>query len=93
MLVKFEEFGPKQIRKKKLLVFGTSGLKTHTKCGYYGIVIESGWRIIWRHSRLIESIGMCVLSLAHGSELRGSDVCQKVSGLFPFNLARVRFLL
>ena len=27
------------------------------------------------HPRLIECMGLCVWSLAHGSELRGYDVC------------------
>ena len=34
----------------------------------------SKWRIILGHPQLIECMGICVLSLAHGSELRGSDV-------------------
>ena len=34
----------------------------------------SEWRTILGHPQLIECMGICVLSLAHGSELRGSDV-------------------
>ena len=36
--------------------------------------IGSEWRTILEHPQLIELMGICVLSLAHGSELRGSDV-------------------
>ena len=36
--------------------------------------IGSEWRTILGHPQLIECMGICVLSLAHGSELRGSDV-------------------
>ena len=36
--------------------------------------IGSQWRTILGHPQLIECMGIRVLSLAHGSELRGSDV-------------------
>ena len=36
--------------------------------------IGSEWRTILGHPQLIECMGICVLSLAHGSELRGSNV-------------------
>ena len=36
--------------------------------------IGSEWRTIIGHLQLIERMGICVTSLAHGSELRGSDV-------------------
>ena len=36
--------------------------------------IGSVWRTILGHPQLIECIGICILSLAHGSEQRGSDV-------------------
>ena len=59
---------------------------------------ESEWRTILGHPQLIECMGICVLSLAHGSELRGSDVylrnyCEKISGNFSLNSARVRALV
>ena len=36
--------------------------------------IGSQWRTILGHPQLIECIGICVLSLARGTEVRGSDV-------------------
>ena len=36
--------------------------------------IGSGWQTIVGHPQLIECMGICVLSLVRGSELRGSDV-------------------
>ena len=36
--------------------------------------IGSQWRTILGHPQLIECMGICILSLAHGSEQRGSDV-------------------
>ena len=36
--------------------------------------IRSDRRTILGHPRLTECMGICVLSQAHGSELRGSDV-------------------
>ena len=36
--------------------------------------IRSQWRTILGHPKLIESMGICILRLAHGSEQRGSDV-------------------
>ena len=36
--------------------------------------IGSQWRTILGHPQLIECMGICILSLAHGSEERGSDV-------------------
>ena len=36
--------------------------------------IGSEWRKILGHPQLIECMGICVFGLAHGSELRGSDV-------------------
>ena len=35
--------------------------------------IGSQWRTILGHTQLIECMGICILSLAHGSEQRGSD--------------------
>ena len=53
----------------------------------------SKWRIILGHPQLIECMGICVLSLAHGSELRGSDVylniVKTLFGNFSLNSARV----
>ena len=59
--------------------------------------IGSEWRtILGPPPQLIEYLGICVLSLAHGSELRASDVylhiAKKVSGKFSLNSARVRAL-
>ena len=55
--------------------------------------IGSEWRTILGHSQLIECNGIYVLSLAHGSKLRGSDVIcilqKKLSGKFSLNGARV----
>ena len=54
---------------------------------------ESLWRTILGHLQLIECMGICILSLAHGSKLRGSDVIcilqKKLSGKFSLNGARV----
>ena len=36
--------------------------------------IESQWRTILGHPQLIECLGACILSLAHVSEQKGSDV-------------------
>ena len=36
--------------------------------------IGSHWRTILGHPQLIECMGICVLNLAQGSELSGSDV-------------------
>ena len=36
--------------------------------------IGSEWRTIFGFPQLIECMGICVLSLAHGPELRDSDV-------------------
>ena len=33
----------------------------------------TGGRTVLRQPQLIEGVGNCVMSLAHGSELRGSD--------------------
>ena len=49
----------------------------------------SDWRSILGHPYLIECMGICVLSMARVSELRGSD---KISGNFSFNSVRVRAL-
>ena len=49
----------------------------------------SDWRSILGHPHLIECMGICVLSLARVSELRGSD---KISGNLSFNSVRVRAL-
>ena len=49
----------------------------------------SDWRSILGHPQLIECMGICVLSMARVSELRGSD---KISGNFSFNSVRVRAL-
>ena len=35
--------------------------------------IGSRWQTILGHPQLIECMGICILSLAHGSEQRGSD--------------------
>ena len=55
--------------------------------------IGSEWRTILGHPQLIECIGICVVSLAHGSELRGSDVylhtVKNWSGKFSLNSAKV----
>ena len=40
--------------------------------------IGSVWRAIFGHPQLIERMSICVLSLAHGSELRGSDVYRHI---------------
>ena len=52
----------------------------------------SEWQTILGHPQLIECMGICVLSLAHVSELRGSDVfayCEKFIWKFSLNSARV----
>ena len=36
--------------------------------------IGSQWPTILGHLQLIECMGVCILSLAHGSEHRGADV-------------------
>ena len=47
--------------------------------------IGSQWRTILGHPQLIEYMGICVLGLARGSDLRGSDVSvhsvKKIFGL------------
>ena len=51
----------------------TSRLKMDAKCAnQHSNLIE--WRTILGHPKLIVCMGMCVLSLGHGSEPRGSDV-------------------
>ena len=50
--------------------------------------IGSEWRTILGHPQLIECMGICILSLAHGSEQRGSDVIKKIS----LDLTRVHAL-
>ena len=35
---------------------------------------ESQWRTILGHPKLIDCMGICILSQAHGSEQRSSDV-------------------
>ena len=54
--------------------------------------IGSEWRFILGHPQLIECMDIFVLSLAHGSELRDSDVylhiVKKLSGNFSLNSAR-----
>ena len=40
--------------------------------------IGSQWRTIFGHSQLIGCMDICVLSLAHESEQRGSDVCMHI---------------
>ena len=60
--------------------------------------IGSEWRIIMEHPQLTECMGICVLSLAHGSELRDSDACvhivknKKKTGIFSLNSPRARAL-
>ena len=61
--------------------------------------IGSEWRTTLGHPQLIERMGICVLSLAHGSELRGTDVDLNIvnfffllSENFSLNSARVRAL-
>ena len=58
--------------------------------------IGSDWRTILGHPKLIECMGICILSLAHGSELRGSDVylhiVKNLSGNVSLNSASVRAL-
>ena len=57
--------------------------------------IGSEWRTILGHPQLIECMGVCVLSLAHGSELRDSDVYLHIvegKGDFSLNSPRVRAL-
>ena len=41
------------------------------------IEIRLQWRTMLGHPQLIECIGICVLSLAHGSELRAKDIHAK----------------
>ena len=59
-----------------------------------GSKMGSEWRTVLGHPQLIECVGICVLSLAHGSELRGSDIIciswKKSSGNFSLISARVR---
>ena len=49
-------------------------------------------RTVLGHPKLIECIGICDLSLAHGSEIRGSDVflhiVKKLYGIFSLNSAK-----
>ena len=57
--------------------------------------IGSEWRTILGHPQLIECMGVCVLSLAHGSELRDSDVYLHIvegKGDFSLNSTRMRAL-
>ena len=55
--------------------------------------IGSDWQTILGHPQLSECMGICVLSLAHGSAPRGSNVylhiVKKSSGHFSLALARV----
>ena len=59
--------------------------------------IGFGGRTIFGHIRLIECMGICVLSLAYGSELRRSDfICilwEKKSRNYSLNSATVRVFL
>ena len=52
----------------------------------------SEWRTILGHPQLIECMGICVLSLAHGSEQRGSVVIcilhKELSGFFSFKFSK-----
>ena len=50
----------------------TSRLKVDAKC-VISSEIGSQWRTILGHPQLNECMGICILSLAHGSEQRGSD--------------------
>ena len=53
----------------------TSRLKVDAKFNVFiSSQIGSQWRTILGHPQLIERMGICILSLAHGSEHRGSDV-------------------
>ena len=45
--------------------------------------IGSQWRTILGHPQLTECMGICILSLAHGSEQRGSDVICILSEIDP----------
>ena len=58
--------------------------------------VGSEWRTILGHRQLIECVGICLLSLAHESELSGSDVylqhVKKLSGRFSLNSSRIRAL-
>ena len=57
--------------------------------------IVSGRRTMSGHPQLIEYVGICVLSLAHGSELRGSDIYFHIVHFFfnlSLNSARIRVL-
>ena len=38
------------------------------------VKLDHGGEIFWEHPQLIECMGICILSLAHGTEQRGSDV-------------------
>ena len=53
----------------------------------------SEWQTILGHPQMIECMGISVLSLAHGSELWGSNVyvhiVKKSSGIFSLSLTRV----
>ena len=54
--------------------------------------IESEWRSALEHPQLIECVGICVVSMAYGSKLGGSDFClhnMKKRGKFSLNSARV----
>ena len=64
---------------------------------FISIEIGSLWRTILGHPQLIECMGICILSLAHGSEQRGSDVrfayCEKTDlEFFSLNSTKVRAL-
>ena len=58
--------------------------------------IRSEWRTVLGHPQLNECMGICVLSLANGSEQRGSDVYQhivkKISVKKSLNSTRLRAL-
>ena len=49
--------------------------------------LDHSGELFWEHSQLIECMGICVLSLAYGSELRGSDVIVSRCGLAVRRLA------
>ena len=52
----------------------TSRIKVDAKYMFISSEIGSQWRTILGHPQLIECMGICILSLAQGSEQRGSDV-------------------
>ena len=56
--------------------------------------IGSQWRTILGHPQLIECMGICILSLAHGSEKKGFrrylQIVKNWSGIFSLNSSRLR---